>query len=828
MIIPRREFLRMLGLAAGSAGMSGCDGLWVVPDRLVDLALRGPGLESVVQTVCGLCEGGCGLTVRLVDGLPVGLKGNPQHPLNRGGLCPVGQTGLDVLYAPNRIQGPLRRNDDGSLLPTTWDEALTTIADQITSLRATGGNSRIAFLNAEPGQILDDLFRYFMAALGSPNYSRPMDPTALAYRLTQGLDQAPGFDLGRADLVLSFGQDLYEEGPNPIHAVSAMIGFRQDGEQADLIHVGTRLSPSASKARLRVAVRPGTHGAFALGVAQVLVREGRYDGQFVADHTFGFEDPPDDRGVRRMGFRRQLSERYYPDRAAQICGCDALQIIEVARRFGEASSPLAMIGGEAVNESNATWNAMAVHALNALSGAFNRPGGVVLPPQIPLTPLPSLSVGAGPTPGPSLFPEGVEALLGRSDPIEALAAGVIDGTHPIELLFVVGWNPVFESPMGERFREALSRIPTVVVFTPFLDETAEQADFVMPTPVFLETWQCATTPATVPFGILGIGSPVVDPLFDTRHPGEVLLELGRRSDPASSAFSYWPSYEAFIRYRLEGLTVAGQGSVFKGSLEEAWVGFLEDRGWRFTEDMDFEALWSDLVRHGGWWNPAVRNAAWSQIFRTPSGKFEFWSQTLERDLSALVGGGDAGSGSGAEGALQGGIDALQIRAQTDEVCFPHHEAPMETGDGDLRLVTFRPITSRGSLGVASAMLLEMFGHTQYSGWETWGEISPETAGELGLGDGDIVEFETEATSSRVVLRLQPGGMLGVVHIPIGLGHRSRIGPAGDVGSNPIELLTPIRDPLTGALALNGARGRLRLVRRRPHGEPAPTHVGRES
>ena len=172
--------------------------------------------------------------------------------------------------------------------------------------------------------------------------------------------------------------------------------------------------------------------------------------------------------------------------------------------------------------------------------------------------------------------------------------------------------------------------------------------------------------------------------------------------------------------------------------------------------------------------------------------------------------------------------ALQIGAPVDEVWFPHHEDPLSRGDGELRLVTFRPITSRGRLGVASAMLVEMFGHTHFTGWESWAEIAPETALELGLGDGDIVEFETEASTARVVLRVQPGGMPGVVHIPIGLGHRGRIGPAGDVGSNPIELLSPIHDPLTGALALNGARGRLRLLRRRPHGQPAPTHEGQTS
>ena len=68
MIIPRREFLKMLGVAAGAAGMGGCGSKWLVPDNLVELAQRGPGLESSLQTICGLCEGGCGLTVRLVDG----------------------------------------------------------------------------------------------------------------------------------------------------------------------------------------------------------------------------------------------------------------------------------------------------------------------------------------------------------------------------------------------------------------------------------------------------------------------------------------------------------------------------------------------------------------------------------------------------------------------------------------------------------------------------------------------------------------------------------------------------------------------------------------
>lgn len=823
MDIPRREFLRLLGLAAGTAGIGGCDRIWSVPDRLVQLALRGPGLESEAQTVCGLCEGACGLTVRLVDGLPVGLKGNPQHPLSRGGLCPVGKAGLDVLYAPGRIRGPLRRDEQGRHVPTTWEEALGVLSERISLLRASGEAHKVAFLNGEPGLLLDELFRFFMGALGSPNYAKPLDPSSLAYHLTQGLDEAPGFDLAEADCVLSFGQALFEEGPAPIHAISATIGSRADGERAELIHIGSRLSPSACKAGFRVQVNPGTHGAFALGVAQVLVREGRYDEEFVSEHTYGFEDGFGEGGESRIGFRRHLVERYYPDRVSQLCGCAPSQIIEVARRFAEAESPLALVGGEAVQESNATWNVMAVHALNALSGNFNRPGGVVAPSRIPLSPMPSLPSETSRREG-SPPDRGGEGGIGPSDPLRALVSGIKDGSRPIEILLMAGWDPVFANPGGQDLRDALGQIPTVVALTPFLDETALLADLVLPTSLFLESWQCATSPVSVPYGTLGLGRPVVAPLFDTRHPGEVVLELGRRLNPDSPGFSTWSGYESFLQHRLEGIALAGQGSVFKGKLEEAWVEYLEERGWRFTDQPDFESFWNDLVRHGGWWNPTLPVVAWPELFPTPSGRFEFWSLALERALR-VAGERDAGGGQEAEGALARGMGAFGIRAEQDEACFPHHEDPLTEGEGELKLMIFRPITSRGRFGVASAMVLEMFGHTHGSGWETWAEMDTGTAEEMGLGDGDIVELETDAGGATVVLRVQPGGGHRILHVPLGLGQSGPVGPSKVAGANPLALLPPIRDPLSGAYALNGALGRVRLVRRRPHGEPAPYHEG---
>jgi anaerobic selenocysteine-containing dehydrogenase len=387
MIVGRREFLWLLGAGAGAATLGCARGQWSVPDRLVELALRGPGLETFVHTACGLCSGACGLTVRLIDDLPVGVKGNPRHPLSRGGLCPVGMAALDILYAPDRLQGPLRRGADGAHHPVEWEKALGEITERIQRLDGSRRGEQIAFLVGEGGALQRELIGQFAAALGGPNVMGPTDGAALGAFLTQGIPERPAYDFAHSDLVLSFGLDLFEDGDAPIHATAALVGSRPTDKRAGLVHVGTRLSPSAAKARPHVPVLPGTHGAFALGVAHFLVREGSFDRAFVAERTFGFDDWTDEKGRGRMGFRRLLLERYYPDRVAKLCGCEPAQIGAVARRFAKAAAPVAIAGGEAVCGSNATVTVVAVHALNALVGAFDRPGGVVLPPPIPFTPL---------------------------------------------------------------------------------------------------------------------------------------------------------------------------------------------------------------------------------------------------------------------------------------------------------------------------------------------------------------------------------------------------------------------------------------------------------
>jgi anaerobic selenocysteine-containing dehydrogenase len=806
-ILERREFLRLIGGAGGALTLGSCS-RFSVPERLVKLALRGPGLESQVNTVCGLCEGGCGVTVRLVDGLPVGLKGNPRHPLNRGGLCPVGLSGLEVLYAPSRLQGPLRRQPDGSLRDVGWDEALDELAERLGGLLEAGQGDKLAICRESSGQLLGDLADRFLTACGSARSWRRESSAVLPFRLAQGLDGVPGFDLAGADLVLSVGLDLFEDGPAPVHSAAALVGSRATAERGRLIHVGTRLSPSATKADDFIAVRPGAHAAVALGIAHVLVREGRYDRRFVAEHTFGFEDWTDESGRQRLGFKRLLLERYYPDRAARLAGCESGEIIAAARRLARARSPLAVCGGEALGDSNATGTGLAVHAVNALLGAFNRPGGVMLAPPIPFSPLPALATEGG---------DRTEA-VGSADALAALASD-----EDTELLFLLGTNPVQTSPLGEELRRVLERIPFVVSFASFRDETAAHADLVLPASSWLEAAYDSTTPSGVPFSVFGLSQPTVDAFYDTRHPGDAILAVAARVGSGVAAALPWKSFDDYVDDRLQGLVSSGQGAAVSGSFEESWVHFLEERGWRFLEHGDRGRFRRDVTRAGGWWNPIRAGEDWARMFRTPSGRYEFFSRELERRLREVGAAGEGGSVG--DDALQRGVEALGLEVSGDVACLPHFESQGEQEEGELRLVPFRPITGRGNVGVESPMVLEMFGYAVLSGWQTWVELAPETAHEQHLEEGDRVEVVSDRGAVEAVVKIQPGNTPGVAHMPLGLGRSSTGGAAEGVGENPLALVTAGRDPLSGAATTTGTRVQLRLLARRARGGARPLTGG---
>ncbi|MDX1385607.1 MAG: nitrate reductase, partial [Thermoanaerobaculia bacterium] len=137
----RRTFLKSSALAAGASLLQACgkEEIQYLVQPLERQPGR-PGLSRWLNSVCGQCAAGCGTRVRVVDGDARKLEGQPDHPVNHGGLCALGQAGLQDHYNPDRIRTPLRRTGErgsGEFEAISWEEALAVAGEAIAAAAAS-------------------------------------------------------------------------------------------------------------------------------------------------------------------------------------------------------------------------------------------------------------------------------------------------------------------------------------------------------------------------------------------------------------------------------------------------------------------------------------------------------------------------------------------------------------------------------------------------------------------------------------------------------------------------------------------------------------------
>jgi len=205
MKLRRRDFLTAIEATAAAAAFPavfGCNG---PRPRVSRRALPREAPDSWVASVCGACPGGCGIRARLVEGRLAGIAGNPLHPISRGGLCPLGLAGAQLVLHPDRVRGPLRRSGSGELRPVSWDDALSEVAARLQELRARDLSHTVALVDGTRG-LSREVAGRFLAVYGSPNHlrGRPWcdDAPTEAMRLTQGAVGPAAYDLENARFIL--------------------------------------------------------------------------------------------------------------------------------------------------------------------------------------------------------------------------------------------------------------------------------------------------------------------------------------------------------------------------------------------------------------------------------------------------------------------------------------------------------------------------------------------------------------------------------------------------------------------------------------------------
>ena len=774
----RRDFLKVAGTASAiGVGALALRSVQLPAVEKETAAGRLP--ESIVKTTCGMCSCGCGLDVRVVAGKAVKIEGNPLHPLNQGVCCLRAQASLEMLYSPERLEHPmLKDSKDGSWREIAWDEALRIVSDQLQTLRQQGQAHSVAFLHGEARGQMRGLIERFMQAYGSPNVisqeSLGEGAARLASLLTQGINGLPIYDLNHANYVMAFGGNLLESNRHVIGYLAAAAFMRRGRPQrGKLVAAHPRLGLTGIKADEWVPIRPGTYAALALGMANVMINSQLYDADFVRDFTFGFEDFEDESGVQHQGFKSMVLENYPLERVAAITGVPTETIARLAGEFATNRPAVAIMPNEygELSSGNSLYTAMAIHALNALVGSIDTQGGVWTQRFPTLADWPAYQpdeISAQGFSMPRLDGAGSAGLPLAGSVYQNVADRILaEQPYPINLLFLYNANPVYETPDQGKFSSALMKVPMVVSFASTLDESAAHADLILPASTYLEIWGDDYLEGTGYAGV-SLRRPVVEPVHDTRNPGDVLLAIASQLGGTVAQALPYGDYRALVVDRFSGA----------------------DFDWNILET---NGNWSEMV----YFNAAPGSAAWQQVvgrdrLNAPKdGRFDLYSREL--------------------------FSILTHDEEIDQACLPHFELPSSlANDTNLSLeypfllVTQSLLTQTRNWQGIIPTLQEAYGLQSFIKWDSWMEINPIAANDLGIADGDEVWVESAVERLKVKARVYPGIWPNAVFLPQGQGHFTsvewgRFARTGQIGVNPNQLASIQTEPLTGQAIFNPTR-----------------------
>jgi anaerobic selenocysteine-containing dehydrogenase len=707
----RRTFLQLTGLTAASSALAGCKSAneklipyLIPPDEGVT-----PGVANYYASSCRSCPAGCGILVRVSEGRAKKIEGNPGHPVNRGKLCARGQAALQELYHPDRVPQPMKLSGprgSGSYTKISWEEALDLLVGKLKGLKQHKTADRLALMTPELRGTLSDLTSRFMRFFGSPNHLSyellGSDLFRQAGRKNFGQGSLPFYDISETRYLLSFGADFIESHLSPVQYGNAFGKMRQgrDTVRGHFTYVGGRMSLTAASADRWMPARPGSEGALALSMARIILEESLYDKGSLAANGLSAE--------------RLLTalKKYDLDRVSEETGLAQKMIVEVAREFAKTRPSLAMAGETMAFQSNGPQSIQAVLLLNVVAGNLNKPGGVYPDNGSPDGPVNSF------------------------DDLLSLVKKMRSGRIAIAL---VHGDPVHSIPPSTGFHDALAKVPFIVSFSSLMDDTAVQADLILPDHTALESWGDVIPLAGTRDSVVGLVQPVVMPVFDTRQISEVLLTLAHELGGEMKAAFPHESYLDLLKAEMKKQVGPSGGR-------------------------DFEATWVELLKKGG-------------LFRT----------SIYKEKSYRWAAGAVFS------------EPTQPQFAGNEKDFPLH------------LSIFPSVAFYDGRGAALPWLQQLPDPMTTAVWDSWIELNPKTAAELGIAFGDLVEVISPRGSLKLPAVIYPGIRPDMVAIPLGQGHQEMGRYAKGRGANPLQLLALMTDGTKPQPAWNATRVRVSRI-----------------
>lgn len=558
MALTRRQFLTLTGGATAAPIIFLACGVPEI-ELLVEAPLEMPedlvsGLDNWYATLCRQCGTSEGVVVRVIEGRAKKVEGNIDYPINIGRHSARCEGGLQGLYHPDRIKGPLVRSGErgtGQFEEISWTDGLGRLQLQLSQIQNSRRQKSMVMVTDPVGGHLGMIAKTFTDEFGG-NYMpyEPIERTNLktAIKKVFGQERMPDFDLENSSYILSFGADFLNTWVSPTRYARGYGEFRQgDRERGTLVHVDSRFSMTGANADSWVHVKPGMEGIFALSIAHVIIRDGMADPAVAEALTGG-----------------SALEEFAPDVVSAKIGVAVDRIEKTAHDFMTHRPSIAFGGGSATAHTNGLFNLIAIYSLNYLSGSVGQSGGVIFNPP---PPLPEIAT----TPSPRSFED-------WSNLVADMRAGKIN------LLMVRGADPMYGLPETVGFKDASYDVPVIVSFSNIMDDTTAMADLILPEHDYLEDWGTDAPDPGPGYEIVGFQQPVVRPFFEERgdHLGtrgfadvlmtvaqEMGLDLGLPGE----------TYKDVLQHSAQSLFDLNRGSVRSGEFKSFWNGLLQRGGW---------------------------------------------------------------------------------------------------------------------------------------------------------------------------------------------------------------------------------------------------------
>jgi anaerobic selenocysteine-containing dehydrogenase len=573
----------------------------------------------VVHTVCSHdCPDSCGVLVT-VDGSGKAIKvqGDPTHPVTQGFLCGKVAKYLDRVYAPDRILFPLRRRPGAQKGPrprgseheaferVSWDEALEAIAARLKETADRyGPESILPYSYAGTIGVLGygSMDRRFFHRLGASQLARTICAEAggQAWKLVYGKKLGtPTEDFKLAKLILAWGGNIHG---NNIHLWPMVEQARRKG--ARLIVIDPYRTRTAALADWHIAIRPGTDAALALGMMNVILREGFEDRAYIDAMTHGSE---------------QLAERvrdYTPERVASWTGMTPGEVEQLAREYASTTPAALRMNYGVQRAENGGTAVRAIAMLPALTGAWKHRGG-----GGQLSTSGAFSWDSNALERPDLALSSPIGRLARTVNMSALGQALTelgqskeggaesssDGPA-VHALFVYNSNPGAVAPNHNAVVRGLKRGDLfTVVHDLFFTDTTDYADYILPATTFLEH-----TDIQGAYGhyFVQLSKQAIEPPGEARSNVWLFGQLAQRMGFEEKCFRDTP--EEMIR---QALAIGPDGHSTNAAMEHITVEALEEKGHvplafhREPESKPFQPYLSGSLA-------------------TPSGKVEFYSEVL--------------------------------------------------------------------------------------------------------------------------------------------------------------------------------------------------------